>query len=591
MLSRDMTLRSQGLPTQGNLLGPSLALARSTIRRIVVWLLFTTVLFNAHGFGAPSLPPGQATMSAPVGPADASEHLRAIVAAGRLADLRWPNFSDYRGHLENFYRPNSYGLAWLRAGQPTPQAQAIIEVLKQADQNGLDAEDYDGSRWSERLTHLRQPEDFARFDAALTVCLMRYISDLHIGKVNPQHFGFGLSVENKKYDLPQFIRSQLVSSDDVRAAFKEIEPPFPGYQRTVVALRHYLELAKQDDGQKLSVPAKTVAPGGSYDGVPRLADLLRRLGDLPADRAVASDGVYQGALVDAVKHFQQRHGLAPDGRLGAQTFKQLNTPLSVRIEQFRLTLERWRWVPPAFPQPPVVVNIPEFRLRAFGEDGQVVLTMNVIVGKALRHETPVFEKDMEFVVFRPYWNVPPSIQRSEIVPAIERDRNYIANRNYEVVTPAGQVVTSGVISNEVLGQLRSGKLAVRQKPGPQNALGLVKLMFPNEYNVYLHSTPSQQLFAQSRRDFSHGCIRVEKPDELAAWALRNNPGWTLERVRAAMGGSSDNVQVNLVKPIPVLILYGTAVVDEQGIVYFFDDLYGHDASLAKVLAKGYPYPG
>jgi murein L,D-transpeptidase YcbB/YkuD len=150
-------------------------------------------------------------------------------------------------------------------------------------------------------------------------------------------------------------------------------------------------------------------------------------------------------------------------------------------------------------------------------------------------------------------------------------------------------VTSGVISDEVLEQLRAGKLAVRQKPGPKNSLGLVKLIFPNEYNVYLHSTPSQQLFSKSRRDFSHGCIRVEKPEELAAWALQGKPEWTLDRVRQAMQQGPDNVQVNLPKPIPVLILYGTAVTDDTGAVHFYDDIYGHDATLRKLLAKGYPY--
>jgi len=237
----------------------------------------------------------------------------------------------------------------------------------------------------------------------------------------------------------------------------------------------------------------------------------------------------------------------------------------------------------------VVVNIPEFRLRAFGAGGREVLSMNVIVGKALRHETPVFAKDMRYVVFRPYWNVPPSIQRSEIVPAVQRDRSYIARKNYEVTTHGGQFVTDGPISDDVLDQLRTGKLAVRQKPGPTNALGLVKLIFPNEFNVYLHSTPSQQLFAQTRRDFSHGCIRVEKPEELAAWALQGNPDWDLARVRAAMQTGKDNVQVNLAKPIPVLILYGTAVTYDDGSVHFYDDIYGHDAQLRKALAKGYPY--
>ncbi len=217
--------------------------------------------------------------------------------------------------------------------------------------------------------------------------------------------------------------------------------------------------------------------------------------------------------------------------------------------------------------------------------------MNVIVGKAFRHKTPVFEKDMKFVVLRPYWNVPPGIQRAEIVPAVQKDRNYAAKKEFEVVTPGGQVVTSGVITDEVLAQLRSGKLEVRQKPGATNALGLVKFLFPNEYNVYLHGTSSPQLFAQTRRDFSHGCIRIEKPAELAAWVLRDKPDWSLERVQAAMTSGRDNVQVNLTNPVPVLILYGTAVVDPDGQVHFFDDIYGYDDELRRALAKGYPYPG
>jgi murein L,D-transpeptidase YcbB/YkuD len=527
-------------------------------------------------------------------PSQFSVTLRQIAAAGRLTDLRWPDFSDYKIHVANFYDSAGYSPAWLRNNQPTQQAQDLIELLKQADSKGLNAEDYDGSRWADRVARLQQSpsqEDLARFDAALTVCVMRYISDLHIGRVNPQHFKFNLNVAQKKYDLPLFLREKLVNGTDVRTEMDQVEPPFPGYKRTLQALQKYMELAKQDDGEQLPIPAKPIDPGGSYDGVPRLSRLLRLLGDLTDSSGSENSNLYTGSLVDAVKHFQARQGLAPDGRLGAQTLKQLNLPLSFRVEQLRLSLERWRWVPYAFPQPPIVVNIPEFRLRTYNPDGTIALRMNVIVGKAYRHQTPVFERDMKYVVFRPYWNVPPSIQRSEIVPAIRKDRDYIAKKNYEVVTPQGTVVTSETISDDVLQQLSAGKLLVRQKPGPTNALGLVKLMFPNEYNVYLHSTPSQQLFSQSRRDFSHGCIRVEEPAELSAWALRNNAGWPLDRVRAAMQTGKDNVQVNLTNPIPVLILYGTAVVDEQNAVHFFDDIYGYDAELEKVLAQGYPYPG
>jgi murein L,D-transpeptidase YcbB/YkuD len=229
-------------------------------------------------------------------------------------------------------------------------------------------------------------------------------------------------------------------------------------------------------------------------------------------------------------------------------------------------------------------------LRALDEKNNVVLDMRVVVGKALPTQTPVFSRDMTYVVLRPYWNVPPSILRSEIVRNIQRDRNYIANKRYEVTTRDGTVVTSGVISDEVLADLKAGKLAVRQKPGPANALGLVKLMFPNEFNVYLHSTPAPELFSRTRRDFSHGCIRVEKPAELAAWALRNNSGWDVSRVKQSMDQGKDNVTVTLNRRVPVFIVYATALAYENGEVHFYNDIYGHDARLAQALAKGYPYP-
>jgi murein L,D-transpeptidase YcbB/YkuD len=325
--------------------------------------------------------------------------------------------------------------------------------------------------------------------------------------------------------------------------------------------------------------------------VPRLTQLLKLVGDLPADATLPADPqLYDGAMVDAVKSFQRRHGLQDDGRLGAETLKQLNVPLSDRVHQLQLTLERWRWLPAEFSAPPIIVNIPDFQLRALDETNKISLNMRVVVGKAMRTQTPVFSRDMTYVVLRPYWNVPPSILRGEIVPAIQRDRNYIANKRYEVTTHDGNVVTDGPISDEVLSQLKAGKLAVRQKPGPANALGLVKLMFPNEFNVYLHSTPAPELFSRTRRDFSHGCIRVEKPAELATWALRNNPGWPLERVKESMTAGKDNVTVRLNQAIPVFIVYGTALALENDEVHFYSDIYGHDAALSQVLAKGYPYP-
>lgn len=520
--------------------------------------------------------------------------IQNLVTSGTLEGMRWSNFSDYRTSLQKFYESAAYAPAWVKGQQPMPQAAAMIELFRDAGKKGLNPEDYDASRWDERIRTLQisaNGSDLARFDVALTVCSMRYVSDLHIGRINPAHFKFGLSVEQKKYDLAQFLRDRILTASNLQAVLDGVEPPFAGYRRTEEALARYIELARTDDEGKLPDVTKPIGPDQTYAGVPRLTRLLRLVGDLPADATLRGNGqTYGGLLVDAVKRFQRRHGLDEDGRLGPGTIKQLNVPLQERVSQLQITLERWRWLPAEFSAPPIIVNIPDFQLRALDENNTPALTMRVVVGKAMRTQTPVFTRDMTYVVLRPYWNVPPSILRSEIIPAIQRDRGYLARKNYEVATYEGKVVSSGDVSDDLLSQLRAEKLTVRQKPGPTNALGLVKLIFPNEHNVYLHSTPSQDLFSRSRRDFSHGCIRVEKPAELAAWALRNNPGWTLERVKQGMQNGKDDVTVNLVKRVPVFIVYGTALAYENGDVHFSDDIYGHDAELAAVLAKGYPYP-
>jgi murein L,D-transpeptidase YcbB/YkuD len=210
----------------------------------------------------------------------------------------------------------------------------------------------------------------------------------------------------------------------------------------------------------------------------------------------------------------------------------------------------------------------------------------VVVGRALRTQTPVMAEDIKYLIFWPYWNVPPSILRAEIVPKITKDPTYLQKNSFEVTTYSGEVVTDGVVSEEVLAQLRAGKLMVRQKPGPKNALGLIKFVFPNSNNIYLHSTPSQAVFEESRRDFSHGCIRVEDPRALATWVLRNNPGWTRERVDAAFEAQKQE-QVNLPREIPVLIAYGTAISKEDGRIFFFQDIYGYDKDLAKLFAQAY----
>jgi murein L,D-transpeptidase YcbB/YkuD len=519
--------------------------------------------------------------------------LRGIANSARNADLRWPDFTPYKTEFAKLYETNSYSLVWVQNGRPRSQGLAVIEVLKKANAKGLDPEDYDGPRWQGRLLKLGQSpseQDLVSFDTALTVSAMRYIRAIHCGRTNPKEFKFQLDMEGHQLPLAEFIQSNVIDASDPAAELQRLEPPFLGYRKLLALLPEYEGYANKDDGEKLQTTSKTVLPGQPYASLARLGRFLQLIGDIPATTQLdPNPKIYEGALVEGVKHYQSRHGESPTGKLDARTINEMNTPAPARIRQIRLTLERWRWLPHSFSQPPVVVNLPEYRVRAMNPDGTVAFYKNVIIGKAYGHKSPVFEKEIQYVVFRPYWEVTPSIQRNEIVPHIQKDPNYIAKHNFEVVTPKGEIVTDNQVSPEVLEGIRSLHLMVRQKPGETNSLGLVKIIFPNPENVYLHGTDAPELFSQDVRDFSHGCIRVEKPANLVAWVLRNNPGWDLERVKATMSGEKNNLQVNLVTRIPVLIVYGTATVNEENQIRFFDDIYGYDAELEKALAAGYPY--
>jgi L,D-transpeptidase YcbB len=523
--------------------------------------------------------------------------LRNIIEAGKFSALRWPDFSDYRDDVNKFYQGYGYTLPWVTQMQPTKQAREMIACFEHADEKGLSPDDYDGPHWREWLADLkpetRQARDESaavRLDIAVTVSAIRYISDLHVGRVNPEHLDFQVDVARRRLNLPDFLREDVVTAPNVSTILARIEPPYPGYQRAIHALLTYEQFANEDDGEVLPVPRKPILPGNSYEGMPRLAHLLRLLGDLPQSAPTPASGiVYEGALVSAVKNFQQRNGLEADGRINGATIAELNVPFSRRVRQMQLTLERWRWMPNEYQHSPIVVNIPEFRLRAYDDQFRIATTMKVVVGKSYRHKTPVFMGTLRYVIFRPYWEVPLSIAEGEMIPAIQRSPAYMTKENLEFVDNRGNAVAPGSVTPEMLERAREGKLLIRQKPGPTNALGLVKFLFPNAYDVYMHDTPATTLFSRSRRDFSHGCIRLEKPAELARWVLRDNPGWTMDRIQAAMNGE-ETEQITLTHPIPVLIVYGTVFVSEDGLVHIYDDIYGYDAALELALEKGYPYP-
>ena len=391
--------------------------------------------------------------------------------------------------------------------------------------------------------------------------------------------------------IDRIVRCSLILACTVfgllQASARSLTDQTDEYERTLRALNQYRVLAAEDDGALLPDTEKPVEPGDYYAEVPRLIRLLSLIGDLPAGEVLADSELYDGALVAAVKKFQFRHGLKPDGRIDAITLEQLNTPLDVRVRQLELALERWRRRPYDPTLPAIVLNLPEFRLRAFGGTSAAGpdpdLEMRVVVGQAPDHKTPILHSRLESVIFRPDWTVPISIQRNELLPEIRRAPNWISDNNFELVTPHGEVAADQMVSKHLLSELDRGEVLLRQKPGPKNTLGLVKFVFPNQYGVYMHDTSARWLFAPERRDFSHGCIRLENPQDLAEWVLREQSGWSQDRIIAAMEGT-ESISVKVQRAVQIVTMYLTAVVMKDGEVHFLPDIYGEDAAFEKDLA-------
>jgi murein L,D-transpeptidase YcbB/YkuD len=544
--------------------------------RIALLLVATIILLLAA-----------AAVSAQPRPTERDE-IRALVARGSLPQLRHRDFAKVHQALDDFYRDGDYAPQWLGGAG---SSAAMLSELAAAPSHGLDAADYDVD-WLEGETKAiaagdRTPERVARADVALTVAFFRLLSDLHRGRVSPAQAGFKLGPGEKPLDLAVLARSGMATGrwHDVVLA---VEPSFPLYRRLEDALARYRTLASAPLAPLPQLPPGTrkIEPGGAYAGVVALSDRLRLVGDLPANVPPPTDDRYAGAVVDAVRAFQDRHGLHADGVLGRDTLAQLATPFSARVRQIELSLERLRWLPELPSGPLIAVNIPSFRLWAFAnahDDSAAQLTMPVIVGSAMKaRETPVFIGEMRYVEFSPYWNVPPTIQRAEIVPKLERDPGYWEREELEAVPVRGNAAPITVVDAATLEGLKSGTLRVRQRPGHKNALGGVKFVLPNTMDIYLHSTPAQQLFEQTRRDFSHGCIRVADPPALAAFVLRDQPQWTSERIVAAMAAGKTST-ATLTQPLPVVLFYTTAIVDAAGRVLFQSDIYDYDRRLEQAL--------
>jgi murein L,D-transpeptidase YcbB/YkuD len=471
----------------------------------------------------------------------------------------------HQAQMRRVYDATAFQPLWSRDGKPTPQAMRTIAALAGAATHGLDAAAYCPDRLAaeaRRLAARLHPpaREVALFDIALSDAVMRFASDLHVGRISPAYLGFAIELEARPLDLATFV-ADISRSADPTGLLGALDPPTSRFAQLREALAGLRDLMARADAPLLAAHMPSLHPGDRHAAIPAIRGWLAMLGDLPPTApAPGDDTVYDDALTAAIQRFQQRHGRDVDAIIGPVTARDLQVPLAVRVQQIELAMERLRWAPRDVGRL-VVVNIPEFRLRAFEAHAETPsLSMKVVVGSAARRtETPIVHAHMQWIVFRPYWNVPDSIARKEILPRVTRDAGYLAREHMEIL---------------------DGRL--RQRPGTHNALGLVKFVFPNTFGVYLHDTPQKGYFARSRRDLSHGCMRVADPVGLAAFLL----GWERARIAAAMSDGPDDRWVEVPDRTPVYVLYATAAV-EDGQLFFFDDIYGHDAALARALADRY----
>ncbi len=446
------------------------------------------------------------------------------------------------------------------------QALASLEhAIAEAATDGLQPEDYFAS------TLARRDLAPAAREVLASEALIRLAYSLRFGKINPRLFDPNWNYSRRLDDTDpiQWLRASI-QSGDIAGALHELRPTGPYYKGLRAALAQYRDYAAR--GGWAALPQGEVLKPGMDDArLPALRKRLRAEG-LPAPAAGGT--IYDEATVAAVKLFQQRHGLSADGVVGAGTLAQLNVPVAARINTLRLNLERVRWVFHDLGPQFVVVNIAAFQ-AAFLDHGKRRWVGRVIVGKPFR-QTPLFKAEIAYLEFNPTWTVPPTILRQDLLPKIRTDRSTLKQKKLEVLDGQGKVVDPSNVDWQRF------HYTLRQQAGPDNALGRVKFMFPNAHSVYLHDTPSRELFAQSERAFSSGCIRIERPLELAE-ALLNDPGkWNKQTIDAAVG-SNRTQRVNLPRKVPVMLMYLTAFPDPQGQIQFRRDVYARDAERLKAL--------
>jgi len=470
-----------------------------------------------------------------------------------------------------FYQKRGFAPVWLDRGRPHQRAAELIDALQRAGEDALDPVRYgatDVARLRDDVARAGQARDEGRaaaaLDARLTYLYLQFSSDL-VNGVTEAHSR--LKRAGDVFD-PNASLDDALAHDRVAAEIEKLQQRDPEYRALRNALVTYRKIAA--NGGWPEIPAATrLKPGERSPLVSTLAKRLAITGDYtPSGGTSATDALYDDALQQAVKRFEERHGLEPDGIVGRTVVAELNVPADVRARQIALNMERRRWLPRDLGERYILVNIPEYRLEVY-DHGSIPLSMRVVVGKK-DSPTPSFSSDMNYVVLAPFWNVPEDIAERETVPSAIRDPAFLRRTNMEIVDKRGRAVEPDDVDLSDTGSYR-----FRQRPGSTNSLGFVKFMFPNPYNVYLHDTPADALFQRETRAFSHGCVRLEEPEKLAEYVLKDQPEWTADRLRAAMHASTQT-HVTLHEKIPVYLVYLTARASADGRVFFFRDVYGRD---------------
>lgn len=476
---------------------------------------------------------------------------------------QYPDLASYEKSIRTFYRNRNMAFAWF-------DKEGLIEHAGNLADRIMNLEDEGISKpipYYQALDSMMYGSVSPELTVSQKIKLELMLTAQYFAFANTAWEGTDISaakatnwyLPRKKISYGQYLDSLLSTKSEEDWEYKA-----PVYRQYELLRKYLVKYRKLDQHSKwflIKAGSKSYRPGDSSIVIAQVKQKLFDLGDYSGDTL---NKYYDALLEKAVRQFQFRHGLKDDGIISRSAFDELNIPYKTRIRQILVNMERSRWLPVKLNSDYLVVNIPEFKLHVYHADS-LLWSCNVVVGQAV-HKTAVFSGELKYVVFRPYWNVPRSIVVNEVLPAMRKNSGYISRNNMEITG------------------YRDGLPEIRQKPGPHNALGLVKFLFPNSYNIYLHDTPAKSLFGESSRAFSHGCIRISEPEKLANFLLRNDPSWDQEKIRSAMDRGSERY-VTLKEKTPVFIAYFTAFVDRSGRINFRKDIYNRDERLADMILE------